>query len=70
MIGRIEETSPSSKPDPRLDPTRLPLADCGQPLVVKLMSLQEAREHREEQTLSAAFVEGLGAVSCALPVQA
>src|SRR5262245_35826749 len=27
MIGRIEETSASSKPDPRLDPTRLPLAD-------------------------------------------
>jgi hypothetical protein len=26
MIGRIEETSASSKPDPRLDPTRLPLA--------------------------------------------
>jgi hypothetical protein len=23
MIGRIEETSASSKPDPRLDPTRL-----------------------------------------------
>jgi len=31
MIGRIEETSASSKPDPRLDPTRLPLPEVGQP---------------------------------------
>src|SRR6266498_3124921 len=51
MIGGIEETSASSKPDPRLDPTRLgpatPRSDSGLPQTTAVVAVRGPEQERQ-----------------------